>query len=522
MDQWQNFEKYFFRDSELGISVDFNGVGFPEEFFSAMAGKISTAYREMAALEAGAIVNGDENRMVGHYWLRNSTIAPSGEIRDQIDGSIEKILQFSAGVRCGRIIGQGGRFENVLCIGIGGSALGPQLLCESLCNGDGMDCFFMDNTDPDGIDIILGKLAGKLGKTIVIVASKSGSTPEPCNAMIEAMAAYGESGYTFQRHAVAVTCENSQLDRQAVEEGWLERFAMWEWVGGRNSVFSAVGLLPAALHGISIESLIGGARRMDELTRMVSAKNPSMMMALAWYLATSGTGSRDMVVIPYKDRLLRFTRYLQQIVMESLGKESDRAGNIVHQGLTVYGNKGSTDQHSLVQQLRDGLQNFFLTVIDVLKSRDSDSIGVDADGMTSGDYLNGFALGTMGALAENGTKIIHISLDKLSARELGGLIAVFERAVGFYGSMVGINAYNQPGVEAGKKAATEILRMQRSMVKLLRKNAGQYLSVQAIADSIGTESPTTVFKILEHMCANDKAIRKMDAKNVVAITYGIE
>jgi glucose-6-phosphate isomerase len=143
---------------------------------------------------------------------------------------------------------------------------------------------------------------------------------------------------------------------------------MRDWVGGRTSELSAVGLLPAALQNISIRSILGGAKEMDAATRIPDLRrNPAALIALAWYYAGNGKGEKDMVVLPYKDSLLLFSRYLQQLVMESLGKEKDLDGNLVYQGIAVYGNKGSTDQHAYVQQLREGLSSFFVTFIEVLK-----------------------------------------------------------------------------------------------------------------------------------------------------------
>ena len=324
---------------------------------------------------------------------------------------------------------------------------------------------------------------GEFGKTLVVVTSKSGSTPEPRNAMKEVEHAYYKAGLSFHRQAIAITQEGSVLWKYANTNGWICCLPMWDWVGGRTSIFSAVGLLPAALRGIDIKSFIDGARNMDNETREKSDKNPAMMLALSWYYATDGIGSKDMVVLPYKDRLSTFPKYLQQLIMESIGKKYDRDGNVVNQGITVYGNKGSTDQHSFVQQLRDGLKNFFITVISVLKSRDADTIPVDDNGMTSVDYLNGFALGTMRALSENGTSVIHIMLDQLSEYELGALIALYERAVGFYASLVNVNAYNQPGVEAGKKASAEILKVQKALMDVLKKDPNKEFSLTELSRS---------------------------------------
>ena len=211
----------------------------------------------------------------------------------------------------------------------------------------------------------------RLGQTLAVVISKSGGTPETRNGMVEARAAYERAGLDFAAHAVAITGEGSALHRTAVSDGWLQTFPMWDWVGGRTSELSAVGLLPAALQGLDIHGLLAGAKACDEATRNpVSRENPAAQLALMWYFLGEGRGAKDMVVLPYKDRLELLSKYLQQLVMESLGKELDLDGRVVHQGLAVYGNKGSTDQHAYVQQLRDGVANFFAVFIEVLKDRE--------------------------------------------------------------------------------------------------------------------------------------------------------
>ena len=150
----------------------------------------------------------------------------------------------------------------------------------------------------------------------------------------------------------------------AAAESWLARFPMWDWVGGRTSQMSAVGLVPAALQGIDIQKFLDGAKACDDQTRIPEfQQNPAAQLALMWHFAGNGRGDRNMVILPYKDRLELFSRYLQQLVMESLGKERDLEGRLVNQGLTVFGNKGSTDQHAFVQQLRYGRNDFFVTFI---------------------------------------------------------------------------------------------------------------------------------------------------------------
>jgi len=367
-----------------------------------------------------------------------------------------------------------------------------------------MKVFFLDNTDPDGIDRVLDAIGDALSRTLTVVISKSGGTKETRNGMLEVAAAYQRLGLSFAKHAVAVTGEGSALDEYAKKEGFIERFPMWDWVGGRTSEMSAVGLLPAALEGIDVRAMLAGARAMDEATRRAETrKNPAAMLVLGWYAVTGGAGKKDMVILPYKDRLELFSRYLQQLVMESLGKRLDLEGREVHQGIAVYGNKGSTDQHAYVQQLRDGLDNFFATFIEVLRDRAPERTGLEVEpGVTSGDYLSGFLQGTRRALWESGRQSMTISIDEVSPASVGKLIALYERAVGFYASLVNINAYHQPGVEAGKKAAQAVIELQGKVLAALGGAGGRAMTVAEAAKAAGTEDEETVFWILRRFAAN--------------------
>jgi glucose-6-phosphate isomerase len=498
MSSFDRFVSRFFTDEATGLSVDTSRISRSPE----AAARMPRALEEMKALEAGAIANPDEGRMVGHYWLRDSTRAPSPEIRQAIDSTRERIDAFVRDVHAGVIRPErGGRFRALLVIGIGGSALGPELLADALGDPatDRMRVCFLDNTDPAGMARVL-RAIGELESTLTLVISKSGGTPETRNGMLVARAAYEKRGLSFEKHAVAITGEGSALDRTAA--GWIARFPMWDWVGGRTSVTSAVGLVPAALQGIDTAAFLRGAAAADALTRREDPEqNPAAMLAEAWYAATNGRGERDMVVLPYKDALLLFSRYLQQLVMESLGKEKDRKGNTVHQGIAVYGNKGSTDQHAYVQQLRDGVPNFFATFIEVLEDG-GDALEVEPS-ITSGDYLRGFFLGTREALSQAKRESIAISLPRADAFGLGMLIALYERTVGLYASLVDINAYHQPGVEAGKKAASALLELEKKIAAALGKDGA---TAPALAGAIGApDRAEEVFFILRALAANGRA-----------------
>lgn len=502
---WKRHRQYLCRVPAIGLTLDVSRMRFDDGFLDRMAPAIQRAFEAMDALEGGAIANPDENRRVGHYWLRAPHLAPKPEDGADIRKTIAAVKAFAVEVHSGAIHPPTAlRFTHVLVIGIGGSALGPMFVADALGNPatDRMRVDFVDNTDPDGIARTLQSLAGQLRETLCLVTSKSGGTPETRNGMLLVAEAYTAAGLEFTGHAVAITMSGSHLDQTAIAQGFLARFPMFDWIGGRTSELSAVGLLPAALQGLDIEGLLAGAAACDEATRQHDLRrNPAALLALMWHHATGGNGQKDMVVLPYKDRLLLFSRYLQQLVMESIGKRLDLQGNRVDQGLTVYGNKGSTDQHAYVQQLRDGVHNFFVVFIRVLESGGS-ALEVEP-GVNAGDYLHGFLLGTREALFENHRESLTISIPRVEARTVGGLIALFERAVGLYASLVGINAYHQPGVEAGKKAATSILALQGEVLSTLSPTPQ---TVEQIAAAIGiSDSAETIFLLLEHLVANGRA-----------------
>ncbi|MGB0561857.1 MAG: glucose-6-phosphate isomerase [Spirulinaceae cyanobacterium] len=506
---WQRYQDWLYFNADLDFFLDVSRIRFDEFFLKAMYPKFEAAFAQMAALEAGEIANPDEDRMVGHYWLRDADLAPTAELKAAIVSTLDKIESFADQVHSGAVRPpQAERFTEILSIGIGGSALGPQFVAQALTpQSPPLTIHFIDNSDPAGIDRTLANLGDRLASTLVLVISKSGGTPETRNGMLEAQAAFAARKLDFARQAVAITGIDSKLENLAQTEGWLTTFPMHDWVGGRTSELSAVGLVAAALQQVDIRQLLAGAKAMDALTRVPDLKqNPAALLALAWHFAGNGKGAKDMVILPYKDSLALFSRYLQQLVMESLGKEADLDGNVVHQGIAVYGNKGSTDQHAYVQQLRDGVPNFFATFIEVLCDRSGPSIELDP-GVTTGDYLSGFLQGTRQALYENQRDSITITVGEVNAQTVGALIALYERAVGFYASLVNINAYHQPGVEAGKKAAASVLNYQQAIVQHLQATAGSQ-SLAAIATAIGDpQAVETLYKILRHLAYNERGIQ---------------
>ncbi|MEL6929192.1 MAG: glucose-6-phosphate isomerase [Cyanobacteria bacterium J06600_6] len=504
---WQRYQDWLFFNENLGLYLDISRITFDAAQIEELKPKFDRAFKDIKALEGGAIANPDENRMVGHYWLRDPDLAPTAELRQDIIDTNNSVIDFQKKIHQGEIHPPNSKkFTDILSIGIGGSALGPQFVAQALAPNDPpLKIHFIDNTDPAGIDKVIAGI-DNLETTLVSVISKSGGTPETRNGMLEVKRVYEDHNLDFAAHAFAITGKSSKLEAIAEREGWLAIFPMRDWVGGRTSELSPVGLVAAALQGIDIRAMLEGAKAMDALTRQPSLKeNPAALLAMAWYCAGHGRGEKDMVILPYKDSLLLFSRYLQQLIMESLGKEMDLDGNVVNQGIAVYGNKGSTDQHAYVQQLREGVNNFFLTFIEVLEDRSGEYREIEP-GVTSGDYLKGFLLGTRTALNDKQRDSITITIPKVNERIVGALIALYERGVSIYASLVKINAYHQPGVEAGKKAAAAVLNIQKKVIETLQQTDAS-LSLAELASKAGISGEVeTVYKIVRHLDANERGI----------------
>jgi glucose-6-phosphate isomerase len=223
--RWQRFQERYTEFASIGLALDLSRMNFGQEYFAAMEPQMRKAWSDMEKLEQGQIANPDEKRMVGHYWLRNPALAPSMAIRQGIQENLGRIKEFAEAVHRGGVRAAKGHFKNMLLIGIGGSALGPQFVAHALGNSqtDKMRPFFFDNTDPDGIDKVLAEIP-ELGQTLCVVTSKSGGTPETRNGMLEAEAAYKRAGLSFESHAVAITCDGSDLDKLAAKNRWITRF----------------------------------------------------------------------------------------------------------------------------------------------------------------------------------------------------------------------------------------------------------------------------------------------------------
>ncbi len=495
--------KYTFIDGESAFQVNFAGMNFTDEELAAMEKRFENVHAEMQKIETGEIKNPDENRKVTHFTDR-SVYTGSEEFAE--------VEAFVEAVRTGAVRGATGeRFEAAIINGIGGSALGPQLV-QMAINGpywneldaeqrrSYLKIYFLDNTDTAGAVDALAVC--DLAKTLVVNISKSGGTQETKNNMIDCMDAYKAAGIDFAKHACAITMKDSELDNLARSSNWLRVFEMAESIGGRTSVTSIVGHLPAALAGVDFRTFLKGACHMDSLTRNPHfSHNPAYMLSAMWYLAGNGKGDRNMVIVPYSDRLILMSRYLQQLVMESLGKELDLDGNTVHQGLNVFGNKGGTDAHAFIQQLNDGRNDFFITFIEVL--RDSAKVNI-APGIGMGDYLHGFLTGLSNALRGKGRSVIEMRIDDVNEFNLGMLIAIYERAVAAYAELIHINAFHQPGVQAYKLASKGVIKLLGDLENALPGLDGFSGTVSDFAAKLGMgDNEYEIDGILAKLAANN-------------------
>ena len=460
------------RDPTTGVVVDLAMAKVPQDI------AFGHALAAMTALEAGAMANPDEARRVGHYWLRDLDLAPSPDIAAAIQDTWATIESIDAT-----------GFDAVLLVGIGGSALGPALAIEALGDRSGRSFHLLDTVDPQGVVDVLKDI--NLPHTLVIVASKSGLTQETLAATDIVEASYSKAGLVFADHAIAVTGPDSPLAARAAS--WRATLPIWEWVGGRTSITSAVGLLPMHLCGVDFRAFLQGAREMDSWTRSAAPDNPAAQIAALWAVKSHHTAS----ILPYCDRLQGLGRYLQQLVMESLGKAKDRTGTTRHSGLAVLGNKGSADQHALVQQLRSGPTGVINHFVHTAAAPEQDPLMQGAR-----DLQFSLLAGTREALYEVGRPVVSICLPVLDARRLGALIALFERTVGLTGELLNLNAYHQPGVEAGKRESKFQLGV---LSRLHRQLCDHPATASELAEILGLET-AMIWRLGHHLGGTGRAV----------------
>ncbi len=363
-----------------------------------------------------------------------------------------------------------GRFENILVLGIGGSALGGIAVTEALLKpywnlltpeqrNNFPRIFFLDNIDPDNMNGLLDIL--DLKKTLVNVITKSGSTAETMSQFMilkdRLEKALGEDEY--RKNVVATTDKQTGVLRQIAEQEGYKTFVVPDDVGGRFSVFSAVGLLPFALVGIDIDEIVNGIKDMDLALKNTDVyENIAAQNALIQYLMDVKKGKNLSVMMPYSSRLKYVSDWYAQLWAESLGKNEDLQGNHVHVGQTPIKALGATDQHSQIQLYNEGpndkIINFirveeFDTTLEIPNIFAYTGIGY-LGGKTINQLLNAEADSTKVSLSDYARPTVTITLPKVDGYHIGQLLYMLEVQTAIAGALYNINAFNQPGVEQAK------------------------------------------------------------------------
>ena len=362
-----------------------------------------------------------------------------------------------------------GRFENILVLGIGGSALGGLAVTEALLKpywnlltpeqrNDLPRIFFLDNIDPDTIAGLLNVL--DLKKTLVNVITKSGSTAETMSQfMIVKNILEQELGDEYRYNIVSTTDKKTGILRQISEQEGYKTFVVPDDVGGRFSVFSAVGLLPFALVGIDIDEIMNGIKDMDLALKNTDIKeNIAAQNALIHYLMDTKKGKNLSVMMPYSSRLKYVSDWYVQLWAESLGKNKDKEGNDVHIGPTPIKALGATDQHSQIQLYNEGPNDKVINFIRVAEFDNTLEIpnifeytGIGyLGGKTINQLINAEADSTRVALSDYNRPTITITLDKVDGYNVAQLLYMLEVQTAIAGELYNINTFNQPGVEQAK------------------------------------------------------------------------
>lgn len=391
------------------------------------------------------------------------------------------------------------KYDNLVVLGIGGSSLGAIALQTALnpsfynlhdrASRKGPRLFVEDNVDPERIADMLEIVDPK--KTLFNVITKSGGTAETMSAMMIAKDLIEKKvgARSVKNHIVATTdIAKGNLRKIADAEG-LKSFVVPDGVGGRFSVFTAVGLLPAAFVGIDIEGLLAGAAAMDRRCGTGELmKNPALLSSALQYIADVSKGKTIQVMMPYSNALRDIADWFRQLWAESLGKKYSLDGKVVHTGQTPIKALGATDQHSQVQLYCEGPNNKTFTFLRAEKFRTDITIPKIYGDISEISYLGGRKMSelinaeqaaTQIALTEVNRPNSTIILPEISARTVGQLIYMLEAQTSYSGVLYGIDPFDQPGVEAGKIATYGLMgrpgfekeaeRIRKAISKLKRR-----------------------------------------------------
>jgi glucose-6-phosphate isomerase len=478
-----------FSREKVGLLMDFSRQRLDEIALNKLLELVDAVglRARIDAMFRGDKINTTENRSVLHVALRQPPGAKIGgaEIEQTVMKERERMLGFAESVRSGRITGSTKKpFKLVVNIGIGGSDLGPAmgvLALEEFTAG-GPICEFVSNVD--GCHLIDLLKSADPQTTLFIVASKTFTTLETQTNARTARAwlkdKLGEAA--IPAHFAAVSVNNRAMDEFGVHKDY--RFDMWDWVGGRYSMWSSIGVsLAIAIGRANFMALLAGGHEMDEHFRTAPwGENLPVLMALAGIWNINFLKLPTLAVLPYDDRLKRFSAYLQQLEMESNGKSVMQDGKPVESetAAVIWGEPGDNAQHSFFQLLHQGTPraalDFLVPAHSSCGDQDHQNLAIANCVAQAEAFLNGQSAEVVRADLERqnlsperleplipqkvhqGSRPSTIVLfQKTDPTTLGKLIALYEHKVFTQGAVWGINSFDQWGVELGKKLAEQLI-----------------------------------------------------------------
>jgi len=474
-----------------GLYLDFSRQRIDDDGLRLLAGLADAAglRSRIEAMWRGDPINTTEGRAVLHTALRVPGVAANGpggaDIAREVLAERERMLEFAKKVRSGAVRGSGGAgFTTVINIGIGGSDLGPAMAVEALhpLTKDAPRVRFVSNVD--GTDLANVLEGADPARTLFIVASKTFSTQETlANARSARTWLAGQLGEAaVPAHFAAVSTNVQAMDAFGVNPNY--RFMMWDWVGGRYSLWSSIGVsIAIAIGRAGFLDLLAGAHEMDEHFRSTPwERNLPVLMGLLAVWNINFLELPTLAVLPYDGRLKRFPAYLQQLEMESNGKSVALDGTAAAHATApiVWGEAGNNAQHSFFQMLHQGTQRAALDLLlpaqssadnpaqaelaigNCLAQAEAFAFGYSIEQATAELVAKRLPAERVELLAKHkvhvGDRPVSIvAFERLDARTLGRLVALYEHKVFTQGVVWGINSFDQWGVELGKKMCEEVL-----------------------------------------------------------------
>jgi glucose-6-phosphate isomerase len=465
----RRFER--FSREACGLLLDFSRQRLDDGVLAALVEQARSCglAARIEAMFAGEAVNETEHRAALHTLLRAPAGAP---VPAQLASSHAEVLavraqcaEFVASVQSGRRAGSTGeRFTDVVNVGIGGSDLGPAMATAALAPYDAglLRCHFVSNVDGTQFADLAAQLDP--ARTLVVVCSKTFTTQETLSnaRLIRGWLARRLGEAAVPRHFAAVSTNAAAMDEFGV--GRDARFAMWDWVGGRYSLWSAVGLsVELAVGTARFDALLAGAHAMDEHFRGAPfAGNLPVLLGLLAHWNRNALGCGSHAVLPYTQRLARLPAYLQQLGMESLGKRVTRSGSPVagETGAVIWGEPGSNAQHSFFQLLHQGTADVsadFLLPVAGAADAAADELVIANCLAQAHAMMAGFEAREPYRVHPGNRPLSVIAFARLDPATLGALVALYEHAVFVESVIWDINPFDQWGVELGKKVCASLL-----------------------------------------------------------------